>query len=86
MIKELNEYINKYNELKLLYSNHVLELDTLKTMEKNYNQLIKKYEMIQSERNQNLKKFELSTKIISDLKIKLNNHINELNNKSKRSQ
>ena len=79
LLNELNEYRNNYNELKLRNSNIELEYDTLKNMEKNYNKLLGQYELLQAEKNQNLKKNDLTTKIISDLKVKLNNNFDELN-------
>ena len=79
LIKELNEQKNNYNEIKLKNASIELEYDTLKNMEKNYNKLLGQFEFVQSEKNQILKKFEVTTKIISDLKVKLNNTIEELN-------
>ena len=79
LIKELNEQKNNYNEIKLKNASIELEYDTLKNMEKNYNKLLGQLDFVQSEKNQILKKFEVTTKIISDLKVKLNNTIEELN-------
>ena len=79
LINELNEYKNNFNELKLRYSNIELELDTLKNMEQNYNQLL-------IENNKNLKKLEENSKIINELKSKLNSYIGEVNNISNENE
>ncbi len=79
LIKELDEYKKNYNEMKLRLSNIELEYDTLKKKEQNFNKLLEKFDFIQSEKNQALKKVELASKIINDLKLKLNNSIEELN-------
>ena len=80
LINELNQYKTNYNELKLKYSNTELENENLKSMEQSYNKLLAQFNIVQSDNVQNLKKIDVNSKIISDLKIKLNNNLEEINN------
>ena len=80
LINELNDYKNNYNEIKLKYSNIELEMDTLKNMKKNYNKLLQELDKAQNDKKENLQKLEISAKIVSELKTKLNQNIEELNN------
>ena len=80
LVSELNGYKNNYKDIQLKYSNIELEMDTLKKMEKNYNKILEELEKAQNEKDENLQKLEISAKIVSELKSKLNQNLEELNN------
>ena len=80
LVTELNDYKNNYKDIQLKYSNIELELDTLKKMEKNYNKILEELEKTQNEKDENFQKLEISAKIVSELKAKLNQNLEELNN------
>ena len=86
LISELNNYKNNYNEIKLKYSNIELEMDTLKNMEKNYNKLLQELDKAQNDKKENLQKLEISAKIVSELKMKLNQNMEELNNMKQQNE
>ena len=61
-------------------------MDTLKNMEKNYNKILEELEKAQNEKEENFQKLEISAKIVSELKTKLNQNLEELNNFKKQNE